>query len=436
VKRLSIIVPALDEAAGIAAALGRLGPMRGRGVEVIVVDGGSTDRTRELAAPLADKVIASPRGRAAQMNAGARAAAGDVLLFLHADCALPGSADVEVLQGLARGSRRWGRFDVRIASPSRLLALVGFMMNWRSRLTGIATGDQAIFATREAFAATGGFPEQPLMEDIALSGALKRLSRPLCLAGPIATSARRWERGGTWRTIALMWRLRLAYFAGADPAALARAYRPESKHGVAGARATVIVFARAPIPGEAKTRLIPSLGAEGAARLHAALAHRALEVAVKSALGPVELWTAGPAGHAFFAECALRHGVSLHEQRGADLGVRMDNAFREALARSDRVIVIGTDCPDLGVRDLHDAARALAEVPAVFQPALDGGYVLVGLRDARVPIFGGIAWGTGSVMAGTREKLRAAGLQWRELEPRRDIDRPEDLAHLPAALAC
>ena len=114
----------------------------------------------------------------------------------------------------------------------------------------------------------------------------------------------------------------------------------------------------------------------------------------------------------------------------------MGNAFGEALLRSDRVIIIGTDCPDLGVRDLRDAAEALAEVPAVFQPALDGGYVLVGLRDARAPVFAGIAWGSDSVMAGTRERLRAAGLQWRELEPRRDIDRPEDLAHLPAALAC
>jgi rSAM/selenodomain-associated transferase 2/rSAM/selenodomain-associated transferase 1 len=435
VKRLSIIVPALDEAPLIAATLGRLQPMRARGAEVIVVDGGSADGTREIAAPLADKVLVAPRGRAAQMNAGAREAGGDALLFLHADSLLPQSADLAVLHGLAGSQRAWGRFDARIASRSLLLRLVGFMMNWRSRVTGIATGDQAIFATRAAFDAAGAFPAQPLMEDIALCRALKRISPPLRLAGPVLTSARRWEQGGTWRTIALMWRLRLAYFLGADPGTLARAYRPGPKHG-ASARATVIVFAKAPIPGEAKTRLIPALGAEGAAKLHAAMVDRAIAVAVQAALGPVELWTASAMAHPWFAACAARHGVTLHEQRGADLGERMRGAFEEALRRSQGAIIIGTDCPDLEAGDLQDAASALAEFPAVFQPALDGGYVMVGLRSARVPIFEGIAWGGDAVMALTREKLRAAGLAWRELEPRRDIDRPEDLAHLPAALAC
>jgi rSAM/selenodomain-associated transferase 1 len=252
----------------------------------------------------------------------------------------------------------------------------------------------------------------------------------LCLAGPVRTSARRWEQGGAWRTIALMWRLRLAYFLGADPAKLARAYRPGSR------RAIVIVFAKAPIPGETKTRLIPALGAEGAAKLHAALVNRALEVAIASALGPVELWTASAAGHPFFAECAQRHGVALREQLGEGLGKRMQGAFADALARSDCAILIGTDCPDLEARDLRDAKDALAQASAVFQPALDGGYVLIGLRDARVPVFDDIAWGTAEVMAATRERLRSAGIAWRELEPRRDIDRPEDLAHLPAALAC
>jgi rSAM/selenodomain-associated transferase 1 len=316
------------------------------------------------------------------------------------------------------------------------MALVGFMMNRRSRLTGIATGDQAIFATRDAFAAAGGFPDQPLMEDIALTRALKRISAPLCLAGPVIASARRWEQGGAWRTIALMWRLRLAYFLGADPARLARAYRPEGRHGRAQARTTVIVFARAPVPGEAKTRLIPALGAEGAAKLHAALTHRALEVATAAALGPVELWMAPPAGHPFFDECAARHGVTLHVQQGGDLGARMRHAVAEALRHSGRAIVIGTDCPGLEVRDLHDAANALTEAPAVLQPALDGGYVLLGLATADAPIFAGIAWGGDTVMAATRERLGAAGLAWRELEPRRDIDRPEDLAYLPEALAC
>ena len=222
--RLSIIVPVLDEEPGIAAALAALAPLRARGAEVIVVDGGSRDRTADLAGPLADRVIAAPRGRGAQMNAGAAVASGDVLLFLHADTRLPPDADRMVLDGLSSLSWQWGRFDVQIEGKSPLLAVVASLMNWRSLATGIATGDQAMFATRAAFAQAGGFPDIPLMEDIALSKRLKRVSRPLCLAARVTTSGRRWEQRGTIRTILLMWRLRLAYFLGAEPAALARRY--------------------------------------------------------------------------------------------------------------------------------------------------------------------------------------------------------------------
>jgi rSAM/selenodomain-associated transferase 2 len=221
---LSIIVPVLDEAAGIAETLIALAPFRQRGVEVIVADGGSGDDTVALARPLADHVLSAPRGRAAQMNAGAAAASGDVLLFLHADTVLPDDADGLVLYGLADTGRIWGRFDVEIEGRNPLLALVAGMMNWRSQITGIATGDQAMFMTRDAFNAAGGFPDIALMEDIALSKKLKRAGRPLCLAARIRTSARRWTRNGTIRTIVLMWRLRLAYWLGADPAALAQRY--------------------------------------------------------------------------------------------------------------------------------------------------------------------------------------------------------------------
>jgi rSAM/selenodomain-associated transferase 2 len=189
-----------------------------------VVVGGSRDRTADLARPLADQVIAAPRGRGAQMNAGAAAAGGDVFLFLHADTRLPPDADRMVLDGLNNSSWQWGRFDVRIEGKSRLLALVAGLMNWRSLATGIATGDQAMFATRAAFAQVGGFADLPLMEDIELSKRLKRVSRPLCLAARVTASGRRWEQRGTIRTILLMWRLRLAYFLGTEPAALARRY--------------------------------------------------------------------------------------------------------------------------------------------------------------------------------------------------------------------
>ncbi len=223
-RRLTIVLPVLDEAAIIIGALQALAPLRARGAEVIVVDGGSSDGTRRLAQPLADRVIAAPRGRGAPMNAAVALGTGDSLLFLHADTALPDNADRLIASALLH--RAWGRFDLRIAGRHPLLAVVARMINWRSRLTGIATGDQAIFVTRQAFLAVGGFPDLPLMEDIAISRRLKRLCRPFCIAAPVITSGRRWEHHGVVRTIVLMWRLRLAYYLGVAPARLARRYGP------------------------------------------------------------------------------------------------------------------------------------------------------------------------------------------------------------------
>ena len=217
--RLTLVVPVLNEAACIREALAALAPLRTRGHEVIVVDGGSTDDTVELAAPLCDRMVRAPRGRALQMNAGARVASGEALVFLHADTRLPERADDEIALALAQAS--WGRFDVRIASLRPLLRLVARAMNLRSRLSGIATGDQAIFVRRQAFP---GFPEIPLMEDIAFSRRMKRRGRPACLRACVTTSARRWEARGVVRTILLMWRLRLLYALGMTPQRLAREY--------------------------------------------------------------------------------------------------------------------------------------------------------------------------------------------------------------------
>lgn len=222
---VSIIVPTLNEAGQIAATLEALQPLRAAGHEVIVVDGGSADDTVVLAWPLTNAIIPSPRGRSLQMNAGASRAGGDVLLFLHADTRLPDDAVHAILDGLAHSGKAWGRFDVRLSGRHPLLRIVERMMNLRSRLTGIVTGDQAMFVRREAFHAVGGFPEIPLMEDIVLSRALKgAFGAPLCLSALVITSSRRWEENGILRTIVLMWQLRLAYFLGASPERLARQY--------------------------------------------------------------------------------------------------------------------------------------------------------------------------------------------------------------------
>ena len=201
----------------------------------------------------------------------------------------------------------------------------------------------------------------------------------------------------------------------------------------AAASPAVAVFARAPVPGEVKTRLIPRLGAAGAARLQAALVRRALQTATDAGLGPVSLWCAPDCAHPVLAACRDDFGVSLLPQRGADLGARMGNAFA-ALCRPRGALLIGTDCPALTVAEIRAAAIALREGhDAVFVPAEDGGYVLVGLARPCAALFEGIAWGSSRVMTQTRQRLHAAGMRWRELAMSWDVDRPEDVARLHAS---
>ena len=226
---LCIVVPVLDEAQNLASRLGELQRIRKGGARVVVVDGGSSDDSLAIAAGLADLAFVAPQGRARQMNAGAAACSAELLLFLHADTRLPHNADTLVRRATL-GRCHWGRFDVTIDSPRPMMRIVETLMNLRSRWTGIATGDQAMFVRQELFHRVGGFPDQPLMEDVALSALLKRHGPPACLRERVTTSARRWERHGLWRTILLMWRLRAAYFFGADPLKLALRYGYRPPH--------------------------------------------------------------------------------------------------------------------------------------------------------------------------------------------------------------
>jgi rSAM/selenodomain-associated transferase 2 len=223
---LSIVLPVLNEASCIVAALSALQGLRRQGVEVIVADGQSQDGSAALAAPLADAVIVCVPGRAAQMNAGAARARGETLLFLHADTMLPEGAAQAIAQAMAQGAL-WGRFDVEIAGKPRILRLVARMMSLRSRLVGVATGDQGIFVRRAVFEREGGYPPVALMEDIALCDVLKKRARPACLRAKVRTSGRRWEKHGVWKTIFLMWRLRAAFRLGVAPEVLARKYETE-----------------------------------------------------------------------------------------------------------------------------------------------------------------------------------------------------------------
>ncbi|MGZ8256783.1 MAG: TIGR04283 family arsenosugar biosynthesis glycosyltransferase [Gallionella sp.] len=221
---LSIIIPMLNEAAQLPDLFAHLLPLQRAGCEIIFADGGSSDGSATLAEVAGFWGVDTARGRALQMNAGAALATGDVLLFLHADTRLPDGAMQHIAQAM-RGDKVWGRFDVCITGRPFMLRVIAQMMNWRSCVTGIATGDQALFMRREVFQRVQGFPEQPLMEDIEMSKRLKKFSRPACIHHCVTTSGRRWETRGVWATIFLMWRLRFDYWRGVDARELAGLYR-------------------------------------------------------------------------------------------------------------------------------------------------------------------------------------------------------------------
>lgn len=222
--KISIIIPARNEAENIIRLLQSLQAFRKSGHELILVDGHSEDDTASIAGPLVDKLIKTSASRALQMNAGAGEATGDVLWFLHADSVVPEQADKLIINAVTMETYTWGRFDIRLSGRQRLLRLVESSMNLRSRLTGIATGDQGVFVSRGLFYKAGGFPHQRLMEDIALSKHLKKYQAPICLREKLETSSRRWEQRGIIRTILLMWRLRMAYYLGVSADKLALHY--------------------------------------------------------------------------------------------------------------------------------------------------------------------------------------------------------------------
>ena len=232
--KVSIIVPVLNEAHHIASTLEALQGYRQQGAELIVVDGGSRDETPEIARPLSDRLIQTEKGRALQMNAGANVAHGDVLLFLHADTHLPEQSYLALHAAYEAGPVLWSRFNVRLSGHRFAFRIIEWFMNRRSCLTGIATGDQALAVRRELYQQVKGFPDIPLMEDVAMCKCLKQITRPLCLTESVETSSRRWEQNGVLRTMLLMWCLRLAYFLGMSPARLAEYYYPSSvqqEHG-------------------------------------------------------------------------------------------------------------------------------------------------------------------------------------------------------------
>ncbi len=220
--KLSIIIPTLNEAETIRQSLLSLQYLRKLGHEIILVDGGSQDATCFIAHPLVDHILISEPGRGRQMNLGAKIATGKILIFLHADTLLPQDAEMELSR--LSGQQFWGRFDIKLSGTKKIYRLIEKMINIRSRISGIATGDQAIFMTRELYEKVNGFPDIPLMEDVAVSKKLKKIAPPVCLDANVVTSSRRWESRGVINTVLLMWILRMQYAMGVTPEKLANRY--------------------------------------------------------------------------------------------------------------------------------------------------------------------------------------------------------------------
>ena len=474
--KLAIIVPVLNEGAALAVRLQALQTLRARGAQVVVVDGGdgSNGSNPEQIGPLADLVLQAPRGRAAQMNAGAWALCQiapqitpqpDALLFLHADTQLPPDADGLIAAALQHHA--WGRFDVHIEGQSPWLPLVAALMNLRSRLSGMATGDQALFVRRRVFEKLGGFAPLPLMEDLEICQRLKTVSAPACLKARVTTSGRRWDQHGAWRVITLMWRLRAAWYAAGRQDAVRNAgqgsgLRAALAHALAlrygyqpRAGAAVAVLAKAPVPGLAKTRLIPALrpdgtalGPQGAARAQRGFTLRTLRTAAQASTGAVTLWCTPTLQHRFFRALQRRWGVVCAVQPEGDIGVRMGAAMAahfgpsgaelpaESSAKSGvlPLLIVGTDCPAFAPAHLQQAADALQNYDAVLVPAEDGGYVLLGVRKALPGVFEGVEWSTSQVMAQTRLRLQALGASWVELPTLWDVDTPEDWQRFQPAI--
>ncbi len=439
---VSIVMPVYNEvpAAGdnsLSNRIQALVQLLGPGDELLLVDGGSTDYSWPVLQTLAEKhpqitALQRGKGRAQQMNAGAEKAHGDVLLFLHADTVLGQHSWRDFLSRLSivGGAPVWGRFDVCIEGQSRWLPIVAWFMNQRSRLSKIGTGDQALFCSRGLFKQLGGFPNQPLMEDIELCKRLKQLAPRafLAIASPVYTSGRRWDLNGAWKTIVLMWRFRFLYWRGVPAAGLARLYADTRQK----LPVTVAVFAKYPQAGRVKTRLAPLLGAE-----QCAVFARYLLLSTLDKLQGVNVvvWTDGGSAEQWAALLKGRTVLRYIQPQG-HLGVRMQTAVETHLNNSEIVVLLGPDAVEFTQADLQKLICAARQQGLAFIPAHDGGYVALACNRSVPEIFSEtIQWGTASVAEQTRTALQHKGLQALWLPPQLDIDEPADLEKA-IGLAC
>lgn len=446
---ISIVMPVYNEAIALVRHIDQIQHLMRVDDELIVVDGGSTDATWTLIEQQRNlRALRSGKGRALQMNAGAALARNPVLLFLHADTVITPKAWQALLAALAhhhdKGPCIWGRFDVAIVGHSKCLPMVAWFMNHRSRLSRIATGDQALFLSRELFEQLGGFPQQPLMEDVELSKRLKRMRGALFIAirEKVYTSGRRWDTHGAWKTIVLMWRLRFQYWRGASAERIAEQYRDTRSPNTLPLTVLVGVFAKYPEAGRVKTRLEPLLGFEACARFARYLLQSTLmklrdaqlhvsHIAQRPLQLDVAVWSDGGSDSQWLA--LLSPPVaSRHTQPEGHLGVRMETAVRTHLSSHDVVVLLGPDAVQFNKSHLQRLVEGALLQGVAIAPALDGGYVAIACTRAALPALSAlfsehIAWGTPSVAEQTRHALSLFSMNACWLEPQMDIDEPDDL---------
>ncbi len=439
---IGVVIPALDEEENLP---GLLGDLWGLGLErvVLVVDGGSGDGTVAAARAGGAMVMRSRQGRAAQMNAGAALLSTPWLLFLHADSRV-GDEALRAIEGHVRGGRREAAyFGLTICHPHLYYRLIEGGQRVRERLSGLVYGDQGLLMRRDRFFSAGPFPDEPIMEDVILNRRLRGEGGLVRLPASISTSARRYEEEGRvrgWlRNVGLMSR----FLAGGKPGELAARYPARRWGGGEGAGrvrshgdgglATLLVFAKAPRPGEVKTRLARSLGRDDVPEYDKAAAlyrrmGRMIADAVAEAPATVTVCYDPPDAEAEMRDWLGSAGARYWPQGTGDLGERMSGMFNRAFQHSERVVVIGTDTPAVDARTITRALAALDTADIVLGPSRDGGYYLLALREPGSSLFEGIEWSTGSVLAATVARARALGLRVTLLEVETDIDTARDLA--------
>lgn len=419
--RLGVVIPTLDEAVALPRLLDDLSRMD-PAPDVIVADGGSGDGTPEVAEARGARLLRAPRGRARQLDAGARALSTPWLLFLHADSRLPRRTRDALRVHLTRADPREAcHFHFALEGRHWFWRFIETGQVLRERLFGLVYGDQGLLVSRSLFEEVGGYPDLPLMEDVEMIRRLRRAGRVRPLPVPLPTSPRRYEEAGRWRGWLRNTFLIFLYRLGVPPRRLARFYPAR----YAAERRLLLVFAKEPVPGRVKTRLARDVGSGEAARIYRAMGRRVVD---RVRVGSYRTRVCFDPPEARKAVSAwLGREVEYRPQGPGDLGTRLAEAFEAGFRSADRVVVVGTDAPDLGRELVEKAFRRLASADLVLGPAEDGGYYLLGLRRPAPALFRDIPWSTAKVLAATRARAEDVGLDVFLLPPLRDVDTADDL---------